>query len=191
MDSNFQAERSASILKLPEACQKRNVKCDAGRALIQVDAKFCVHCGTRNSQFNEQVAIVSHVGPRLGWKQPVHSDFNLDQLVREHFHGVRAVSEEGKQLVEDWDLKRQLEAALGSGPGAARGIVVTARAARPVVAASKASCTHECAAHFCCHFIRRGAAVGCARRQCCSVGSGKAVQAERSMAMPLCEVRQC
>ena len=113
VDTNFQEARSAAILKLPEACQKRTVKCGACRLAIQVDARFCMHCGTQNAQFSELAAIVSHPGARPGWKQSDHTGFNLDQLVDDHFQGVRAVSEAGKQLVDDWDLRRRLQETLG------------------------------------------------------------------------------
>ena len=96
VDTNFQEARSAAILKLPEACQKRTVKCGACRLAIQVDARFCMHCGTQNAQFSELAAIVPHPGARPGWKQSDHTGFNLDQLMADHFQGVRAVSEVGK-----------------------------------------------------------------------------------------------
>ena len=84
-----------------------------------------MHCGTRNANFSQEAAIVAHPGARPGWKQHTHSGFNLDQLVQDTFEGVRAVTDAGKQVVDDWALQRNLMASLGGVGGAASGSVVT------------------------------------------------------------------
>ena len=58
--------------------------------------RFCCECGHPNKDHDAAAAVVMGRGHRKGAKRVRPSEFDVEQMVRDHFPGLRAVTDAGK-----------------------------------------------------------------------------------------------
>ena len=103
VDTAFKDSSSSTILSLPNTMLELQVDCSRCKKRILARAKFCSECGHPNKDHDAAAAVIMERGRRKGAKRVRPSEFDVEQLVRDHFTGLRAVTDAGKHALEDGD----------------------------------------------------------------------------------------
>ena len=94
-----QDDASKAVLTLPNSMMEVKVNCTHCSKPILVCFKSCSVCSQANENHDAAAATVMNQGRRRGAKRVRPTNFDVEQLVRGHFEGLRAVADAGQEAL--------------------------------------------------------------------------------------------
>jgi len=97
----FMDPASKNVLKLPDTMMEKKTTCTKCKGTILQRFRHCSECGAVNEAFLQAASSVMQEGRRKGYKKMRPTAFNIEALVEKGFEGLRAVSQAGKEALEE------------------------------------------------------------------------------------------
>lgn len=97
----FMDPASKSTLRLPDTLMEKKGKCSNCKSALLLRHKHCPECGSANESYSKDLAVAMVEGRRKGYVKVRPSGFDIEELVKTSFAGLKPVSFAGKAAMED------------------------------------------------------------------------------------------